>query len=78
MISDEQHGVERFDDKIQQGMVLQSIINIQADIKEIKEELKTGYIRKVEFAPVRNIVFGMMAVFALSILGAVLKLVVMK
>jgi hypothetical protein len=38
--------------------------------------LKMNYVRKEEFQPVRNIVYGMMGLIAVAVVGALIRLVV--
>ena len=62
--------------------------NVQEDIKDIKdthatelEEIKgeqEGYTTKVEFNPVKRIVYGAVGIILVAVLGALLALVVRK
>jgi len=49
-----------------------------ADIKKTLEENRGLYVTIEEFAPVKNIVYGMVGVILLSVLVALVALVVMK
>jgi len=43
---------------------------------EDMNSLKMNYVRKEEFQPVRNIVYGMMGLIAVAVVGALIRLVV--
>lgn len=55
------------------------IAHIKEDISEIKasfKEIKALYLTKDEFSPVRNIVYGMVALILVAVVGAIVALVV--
>jgi len=75
----------REDNNVQFGKMIQSIDNLKNDINELKQSIKTEsekqeqkFVTKIEFAPVRNIVYGMIAMFCIGILTALLKVVITK
>jgi len=48
------------------------------DLSWIKEHLKTnGFVKKEEFQPVRNIVYGLVAIVLTTVIGAIIRLVIM-
>jgi hypothetical protein len=44
------------------------------DVAEIKKAMAANYVTKAEFAPVRSIVFGMVAAILLAVLGVLLAM----
>ena len=46
-------------------------------IEEMKN-LKLNYVRKEEFQPVRNVVYGMVGLIAVAVVGALIRLVVVQ
>ena len=55
------------------------IAHIKEDISEIKasfKDIKTFYLTKDEFSPVRNIVYGMVGLILIAVVGAIVALVV--
>lgn len=71
--------VERKESNIQLGILIQSVDSLKEDIKELKDKFdKLGdkYVTKIEFTPVRNVVFGMVGLFLVGILTTILKLAI--
>ncbi len=71
--------IERRESNIQLGILLQSVDGLKEDIKDLKGEfskLEKKFVTKVEFAPVKNIVYGMVGLFLVGIITAVLKLII--
>ncbi len=71
--------LERRESNIQLGILINSVESLKSDIKELKEKFdKLGdkYVTKIEFTPVRNVVYGMVGLFLVGILTAILKLVI--
>lgn len=53
--------------------------DMKDEFKEVKDEIKTikdSFVRKVEFEPIRNIVYGAVTLILISVVGALLALVV--
>jgi|GEM_PF-5297554 len=87
-----EHQIERREDRIELGRLIESVGGLKNDIKELREDwhrdidkLETkldiagkSFITRVEFLPVKSIAYGLVAICGLSILTAVIKLVVMK
>ena len=51
---------------------------IARDIAEIKADLRANFVRREEFQPVRNIVFGMAGLTLITVAAALLMLVVRR
>lgn len=48
------------------------------DISKLFDALETRYITKEEFAPVKNLVYGLVALILATVFGALLLLVIVK
>jgi hypothetical protein len=59
-----------------EGGVITSIKYIQRDIAKINEKLDDTYVTKDQFEPVRNIVYGLVALILIGVVGALLALVI--
>lgn len=54
------------------------IQDIKSDVKEIKEaikELNNVFVTKIEFEPIRTVVYGMIGFILLAFLGVIVSLV---
>jgi hypothetical protein len=49
---------------------------IRRDLDEIKIKLDGSYVTKEEFQPVKNIVYGLVALILVAVVGALVALVV--
>lgn len=52
---------------------------MQQDIADIKNSIKddkTGYVSRVEFEPIKKIVYGMVGLILMSVMGALVALVI--
>ena len=49
---------------------------IKRDVTDIKETLKTNYVTRDEFTPVKSIVYGMVGIILIAVFGALIALVV--
>lgn len=50
--------------------------SLVSTVNEIKSSLENKYLLRSEFAPVRNIVYGLVTVILLAVIGALVALVV--
>ena len=51
---------------------------IREELHEHREKMNSSYVSQGEFAPVRNIVYGIVSTILLSVLGSIIALVVAK
>ncbi len=51
---------------------------IQRDIGEIKSKLDKEYVTKTEFEPIKKLAYGMVSIFLIAIVGAIIGLVIKK
>lgn len=49
---------------------------IKSDLSEIKSQLKTGFVSKQEFEPIKKIVYGLVGLILTSVVVAILALVI--
>jgi len=49
---------------------------IKRDISDIKAKMRDDYVTHAEFAPVKQVVFGLVAVILLAVVGAIVALVI--
>jgi len=55
--------------------LLESRINaMQEDIREIKDVLHARYVSQDQFAPVKNVVYGMVGLIMATVVGAIMAL----
>lgn len=54
------------------------LANIRDDLSEMKNILRGEYVRRDEFAPVKQVVFGLVAAVLMAVIGGVLALVIKK
>ena len=68
--------IERSNTNIQNIDVIATKIEyIARDINDIKAKLEDNYVTRDEFAPIKQIVYGMVSVILLAVVGAIVALV---
>lgn len=63
---------------VESAKVSTNIDFIKADISDIKNKLDNKYVTMEAFAPVRNIVYGLMATLGLATLASIFRLIFIK
>jgi len=58
------------------ALIAKDVVYIKADVKEIKEKLEVGYITRVEFEPIKKVVYGVVTLILIAVVGGLLTLVV--
>ena len=58
------------------AVIKNEIIHIRRGVEEIKEDLKTKYVTKEEFNPVKKIVYGAVCFILVGVMGALVALVI--
>lgn len=53
-------------------------LHVMGTVKQLADIVEAGYVTKQEFAPVKNVIFGMVSFILISVLGAVIALVIMR
>lgn len=54
------------------------LANIRDDLSEMKAILRGEYVRRDEFAPVKQVVFGLVAAVLMAVIGGLISLVIKK
>jgi hypothetical protein len=54
------------------------LANIRDDLSEMKGILRGEYVRRDEFLPVKQVVFGLVAAVLMAVLGGLISIVVKK
>lgn len=60
----------------QDPLVMALIENIKEDVEYIRDRMDRSYVTKVEFEPVKKLVYGMVSMILVSVVGAVITLVI--
>ena len=60
------------------GFIREEMVEIKSNIKEIKDNIKVGYVTKDEFAPIKNVVYGLVGLILTAVVVALISLVVRK
>lgn len=61
-----------------EGGIIASIKYIQRDIAEINVKLDDKYVTKDQFDPVKNIVYGLVALILVAVVGALVALIIIN
>jgi anthranilate phosphoribosyltransferase len=56
----------------------EGLAEIKGDVKSMKDDVKECYVTKVEFDPIKRLVYGAVGVILLAVIGAVIALVVKR
>jgi len=64
------------EDAVSFALMAQNIQNIQSDVKNINDALKDDFVKKEEFTPVKNLVYGFVVLIVIAVIGAILALVI--
>ena len=49
---------------------------IMQSVKDIKQDLEKNYVTRMEFDPVKKIIYGLVGIILVAVVGAVIALVV--
>ena len=58
------------------ALIVNDMGYIKDSVDEIKKALKSDYVTKVEFSPVKSIAFGFVGIIIIAVLGSLIALVV--
>ena len=58
------------------ALIVNDMGYIKDSVDEIKKALKSDYVTKVEFNPVKSIAFGFVGIIIIAVLGSLIALVV--
>lgn len=73
--------LDRLDKTTNNDLIIYKLDEMKRDISDLKKEMKErndGLVTKAEFAPVRNIVYGMVSLILIGVLSAIIALVVIR
>lgn len=65
-------------DAINMALMAQDIASIKLRLDNIDVTLKSDFVRKSEFEPVRNLVYGFVVLIVVAVIGALVALVVVR
>ena len=58
------------------AVLANDVAHIKADIAEIKQSMINSYITRVEFEPVKKVVYGLVTIVLIAVVGALVALVI--
>lgn len=73
--------LDRLDKATNNDLIIYKLDEMKRDISDLKREMKeknNELVTKAEFAPVRNIVYGMVSLILIGVLSAIVALVVIR
>lgn len=59
-------------------VALEQLVRVREDIKELHTKIDNNYVTRIEFEPVRNLVYGMVSLVLTVVVGGLLVLVIRK
>lgn len=57
-------------------VALEQLRRLREDIKDLDDKISKNYITKVEFEPIKRVVYGIVSLILVSVAGAVMALVI--
>lgn len=54
------------------------VANMRSDIKEIAQSIKSSYVTKTEFKPIKTVVYGIIGLILTGFFSALISIVIMK
>lgn len=60
------------------GQLTSDILYIKEKVDNIETKLQSNYITKEEFAPVKQLVYGMVSLILVAVVGALVTLVIKR
>jgi ABC-type phosphate transport system permease subunit len=60
------------------ALLSQDMNYVRKDLSEVKERMEKSFVTSAEFNPVRNIVYGLVAIILVTVIGAILALVIIQ
>jgi len=59
-------------------VALEQLVRVREDLKELNNKIDNNYVTRIEFEPVRNIVYGLVSLLLTGIIGSLLMMVIRK
>ena len=60
------------------AVLVEKSTNIELKVNKIEDKLERSYVTREEFDPIKKIVYGMVITIFIAVLGALIKLVIIK
>lgn len=57
-------------------VALEQLVRVREDLKELNNKIDNNYITRIEFEPVRNIVYGLVSLLLTGVIGGLLMMVI--
>lgn len=66
----------KLNNEIEVALIKQALLDIKAQVTKMDTKLDSNFVTKEEFGPVKNIVYGMVAVILLAVIAALVALII--
>lgn len=63
---------------VDQAVILNKITNVERRVENIEKKIESEYVTQDQFAPVKNVVFGMVGIILTAVIGGLVGLIVIK
>ena len=63
---------------VERAVLMQKIEHITSEVSEIKRLLETQFVRSSDFAPVKNLVYGMVSILLTGVLAGLVALIIKR
>ena len=57
-------------------VALEQLVRVREDLKELNNKIDNNYVTRIEFEPVRNIVYGLVSLLLTGVIGGLLMMVI--
>ena len=57
-------------------VALEQLVRVREDLKELHNKIDNNYVTRIEFEPVRNIVYGLVSLLLTGVIGGLLMMVI--
>lgn len=65
-------------DEVNIAVIAANVANIKEGVRDIKTKLEQDYITKEAFEPIKKLVYGLVSLILIAVVGALMKLVLLK
>ena len=76
MASKSHQNEENREQSLSIGLISQDIAYIKKDVSDIKLAIRSEYVTKSDFEPIKKIIYGMVSVVLFAVVGAIVTLVI--
>lgn len=60
----------------QMALIASDVSYIKAEVTDIKRTIRIDYVTHDQFAPIRNLVYGLVSLILTAVIGAIMALVI--